>query len=190
MTLTYFKRFQMELDLATWSSGEDKVAGPLAPQYRFLAWDEQDLARHAKVKFQTFELEIDAHVFPSLSEYEGCHRLMTQITNRDNFIPEATWLVEFQPDEAASPIAVGTIQVLRDLENRGAIQNIAITPDHRRQGIGTALVNRALSNLKSLDIPRAMLEVTAQNNGALRLYKRLGFQIIRTVYKPSTVTTP
>ena len=97
MTLTYFKRFQMELDLATWSSGEDKVAGPLAPQYRFLAWDEQDLARHAKVKFQTFELEIDAHVFPSLSEYEGCHRLMTQITNRDNFIPEATWLVEFQP---------------------------------------------------------------------------------------------
>ncbi len=190
MTLTYFKRFQMELDLATWSSSEDKGGGPLAPQYRFLAWDEQDLARHAKVKFQTFELEIDAHVFPSLSEYEGCHRLMTQITSRDNFIPEATWLVEFQPDEAASPIAVGTIQVLRDLENRGAIQNIAIIPDHRHQGIGTALVNRALSNLKSLDIPREILEVTAQNNGALRLYKRLGFQITRTVYKPSTVTTP
>ena len=180
----------MELDLATWSSGEDEVVGSLAPQYQFLKWDEEDLARHARVKFQTFELEIDAHVFPSLSEYEGCYRLMTQITNRDNFIPEATWLVEFKPDEAASPIAVGTIQVLRDLENRGAIQNIAVTPDHRHKGLGTALVNRTLSNLKSLDIPRAMLEVTAQNNGALRLYKRLGFQIIRTVYKPSTVTTP
>ena len=189
MTLTYFKRFQMELDLATWSSAENETADPLGPQYRFLAWNEEDLARHAKVKFQTFEFEIDAHVFPSLSEYEGCHRLMTQITNRDSFIPAATWLVEFQPDEAASSIAVGTIQVLHDLENRGAIQNIAVTPDHRHQGIGTALVKRALSNLKSLDIPRAMLEVTAQNNGALRLYKRLGFQITKTVYKPSTVTT-
>jgi mycothiol synthase len=190
MTLTYFKRFQMELELATWSSDEDEVSDPLAPQYRFLAWDEDDLARHAKVKFQSFELEIDSHVFPSLSQYEGCHRLMTQITSRDNFIPEATWLVEFQPDEAASPIAVGTIQVLRDLENRGAIQNIAITPDHRHQGIGTALVKRALSNLKSQDIPRALLEVTAQNNGALRLYKRLGFHIVKTVYKPSNVATP
>ncbi|MBT5126192.1 MAG: GNAT family N-acetyltransferase [Planctomycetaceae bacterium] len=190
MTLTYFKRFQMELDLATWSSVEDESAVVLAPQYRFLAWDEEDLPRHAKVKFQTFELEIDAHVFPSLSEYDGCHRLMTQITNRDNFVPAATWLVEFQSDEAACPIAVGTIQVLHDLENRGAIQNIAVTPDHRHRGIGTALVKRALSNLKSLNIPRAMLEVTAQNNGALRLYERLGFQIIRTVYKPSTVATP
>jgi len=190
MTLTYFKRFQMELDLAIWSSGKDETDEPLAPQYRFLAWNKEDLSRHAKVKFQTFEFEIDAHVFPSLSEYEGCHRLMTQITNRDNFIPEATWLVEFQPDEAATAIAVATIQVLHDLENRGAIQNIAVTPDHRHQGIGTALVKRALSNLKSLDIPRAMLEVTAQNNGALRLYERLGFQIVRTVYKPSTIATP
>jgi hypothetical protein len=186
MTLTYFKRFQMALDLATWSPKEKQ----LKPQYSFLEWAEEDLSRHAKVKSQTFEFEIDAHVFPSLSHYEGCHRLMTQITNRDNFIPEATWLVEFKRDEATSPIAVGTIQVLHDLENRGAIQNIAITPDHRHQGIGTALVNRALSNLKSLDIPQAMLEVTAQNNGALRLYKRLGFKIIKTVYKPSNITTP
>ena len=190
MALTYFKRFQMELDLDTWSSAENESADPFGSQYRFRAWNEEDLSRHAKVKFQTFEFEIDAHVFPSLSEYEGCHRLMTQITNRDNFIPSATWLVEFQPDEAASSIAVGTIQVLHDLENRGAIQNIAVTPDHRHQGIGTALVKRALSNLKSLDIPRAILEVTAQNNGALRLYKRLGFRIIKTVYKPSTVAMP
>jgi len=32
-------------------------------------------------------------------------------------------------------------------------------------------------------LPRAFLEVTAENVGAIRLYQRLGFRNVRTVYK-------
>jgi ribosomal protein S18 acetylase RimI-like enzyme len=36
-------------------------------------------------------------------------------------------------------------------------------------------------------IRRVYLEVTAQNTGAVRLYQRLGFRLIKTVYKAADV---
>ena len=185
MALTYFKRFQMELDLTTWIPPSIE----LPHGYQFIAWSESELSEHAKVKFQSFELEIDAHVFPCLSELSGCTRLMNDICRRDQFVAEATWLIEYQADEASDVESVGTIQVLLDIQGRGTIQNIAIIPEHRQRGLGTALVHQSLVSLQQRGIRCALLEVTAQNAGALRLYKRLGFRIIKTVFKPSTAVT-
>ena len=42
---------------------------------------------------------------------------------------------------------------------------------------------RALDGFRASGLKRATLEVTAQNSGAIRLYERLGFATVRTVYK-------
>jgi [ribosomal protein S18]-alanine N-acetyltransferase len=55
------------------------------------------------------------------------------------------------------------------------INNVAILPDLRRQGIGTALMERVFEEGKRLGARRATLEVRASNEGARRLYERLGF---------------
>ena len=183
MGITYFKRYQMELDLESW----DPVDEPLPRDYYFIAWHEQHLEDHAHVKYTSFKNEIDANVFPSLAEFESCRRLMKEISGRSNFLVDGTWLLSYQPDSGDPPEYCGTIQALFDSNQRGAVQNLGITPRHRGLKLGTLLLFKALRHFKEMGINRSMLEVTAQNVGALRLYKRLGFRIMKTVYKPSSV---
>ena len=55
------------------------------------------------------------------------------------------------------------------------INNVAMRPRFRAQGIGTALLRRALEHAWGLGARRATLEVRHSNAGARRLYERLGF---------------
>ena len=57
------------------------------------------------------------------------------------------------------------------------INNVAVLPDLRGQGIGTALVRHVLAEGRRLGAARATLEVRASNEGARRLYERLGFHV-------------
>src|SRR5262245_59361591 len=88
-SLTYFKRFRMEIDV----QGPLPPVPPLPPPYAWAAWEPQLLDQHADVKFQCFFEEVDAVVFPSLSSREGCLRLMREITSKSGFKPDATWLL-------------------------------------------------------------------------------------------------
>ena len=51
------------------------------------------------------------------------------------------------------------------------INNVAILPDLRGQGIGTTLMNRVFEEAKRLGARRATLEVRTSNEGARRLYR-------------------
>jgi ribosomal-protein-alanine N-acetyltransferase len=56
------------------------------------------------------------------------------------------------------------------------VMNIAVTPEHRRQGIAVALFER-LFELTAADGRRGYtLEVRISNEAAISLYERLGFQ--------------
>lgn len=56
------------------------------------------------------------------------------------------------------------------------INNVALRPALRGQGLGTALMRRVLREARQLGARRATLEVRASNAGARRLYERLGFR--------------
>ena len=190
MGLTYFKRFRMEIDL----TARPFSPPPLPSGYRLLAWDESLLEAHAEAKFQSFRGEIDSNVFPCLGEYHGCHRLMQEIRGKQGFQPGATWLIAYNPPAADSNSPdtaldasgleyCGTVQGIRDYAGLGAIQNLGVTPEHRGRQLGSCLLIRALEGFQRAGLRRAFLEVTAQNQGAIRLYQRLGFCKARTVYK-------
>jgi ribosomal-protein-alanine N-acetyltransferase len=57
------------------------------------------------------------------------------------------------------------------------INNLAIRPQYRQRGIGTALLHHVLAAARQLGARRATLEVRASNDGARRLYERLGFYV-------------
>jgi ribosomal protein S18 acetylase RimI-like enzyme len=177
MSVNYFKRYRMELDLR----GYRQIA-PAAPRgYRLLPWHPDLLTDHAEVKYLSFRHEIDADVFDCLGEFDGCRRLMNEISLKDGFLPEATWLAMSTDGLDEEPC--GTIQGIRTTPKFGAIQNVGIVPAHRGKGVGTALILAALAGFQQLGIPRVYLEVTAQNDGAVRLYKRLGFRRTKTLFK-------
>lgn len=184
MGLTYFKRFRMEIDL----TGRLLQPPPPPVGYQVHAWDDALLDAHAEAKYHSFRGEIDSNVFPCLGEWLGCQRLMHEIRGKQGFLPGATWLIAYRPQnssepESSEPEYCGTIQGIRDYAGLGAIQNLGVTPEHRSRQLGSCLLLHALQGFQQAGLRRAFLEVTAQNHGAIRLYQRLGFNKARTVYK-------
>lgn len=183
MGVTYFKRYRMERELT--DPLFRAVGIPFG--YSLVAWHESLLDAHAAAKYLSFCLEIDANVFPCLGEREGCTRLMREISRRDGFLPDATWLLVWRSESSRRTEYCGTVQGVRDARDYGAIQNLGITPRHRGQGLGSLLLHRALTGFAQAGLRRSYLEVTAQNTGAIRLYQRLGFRKVKTVYKAAEV---
>lgn len=177
MSLTYYKRFRMEIDLCRSCSPP-----PLPSGYRYVAWSPDRLPDHAEAKYLSFQDEIDAQVFDCLADEEGCRRLMQEISEKPGFLPEATWLIEctLGPGE---PEPCGTIQGIRATARCGSIQNVGITPWHRGRGLGRALVQTALFGFQSQGLERAYLEVTSENRAAVQMYESLGFHRTKTLYK-------
>ena len=191
MSLTYFKRFRMEISLVDREFPE--VALPAG--YDVVPWTEHLVEAHAQSKFESFYNEVDSDVFPSLGTYNGCLRLMLEIKRKPGFLPGATWLLmsyntfDGQPEYCGTEYCgteyCGTVQGIHDTSGMGSIQNLGVAEKHRGQQLGTALMHRALAGFQQAGLTRAFLEVTAYNAGAVRLYKRMGFRKTRTVYKAS-----
>ena len=151
--------------------------------YQLLPWSPEWLEIHADVKYRSFRDELDSQVFPCLGEPDGCLRLMREISARQGFVPQATWLVTYTDPETGRKENCGTVQGIREKVDVGSIQNIGIVEGHRGKGIGSAMVTQSLKGFQSVGIRIVTLEVTEKNTGALRLYERLGFQVLRTVFK-------
>ena len=180
MDLTYFKRFRMEIDLA----GRDLTPTPVPSNYDFLPWEESLLDAFSQAKYRSFRNELDANVFPCLAEFDGCRKLMAEIVRKPGFLPEATWLV----------VCSGRwTKPARLLRHRAGNPRPAGTgghpePGHRSRTPQRSAWARACCGARwpasiEAGVRRVYLEVTAQNEGAIRLYRRVGFVAIRTVYK-------
>lgn len=177
--VSYFKRFRMELDLTA-----PLMPVPSLPAgYAWVVWEDRLLETFAEVKYQCFRDELDGVVFPNLSHRAGCLRLMREITQRPGFRPEATWLI------ADGNQFVATVQGVSDRAGTGCIQNLGVVPAHRGRGLGFALLLQALHGFRRYGLAKASLEVTAQNDNAVRMYRRIGFRFRKTLYRmvgPST----
>jgi len=99
---------------------------------------------------------------------------------------KATWLLAFGA-------GAGVEGILRYGPGRAGVTGVSAGaepwhhPTHRGLGLGTLLLHRALSGFRSAGLRRVYLEVTSQNSGAIRLYQRLGFRRVKTVYKAADV---
>ena len=56
------------------------------------------------------------------------------------------------------------------------VMNVAVTPDYRRQGIASKLMNRLFDLTSGPSRRGYTLEVRVSNTGAIKLYERLGFK--------------
>lgn len=65
---------------------------------------------------------------------------------------------------------------------RGHIISIAVLPRYQGQGIGTELMLKALENMKKYyGAEEYYLEVRVGNEVALKLYKKLGFNVVKVL---------
>jgi ribosomal-protein-alanine N-acetyltransferase len=64
---------------------------------------------------------------------------------------------------------------------KGHIVSVAVIPNYRNQGIASSLVEQALLGLSALDADESYLEVRTNNEPAISLYNKMGFEITRRI---------
>jgi mycothiol synthase len=69
---------------------------------------------------------------------------------------------------------IGFLVTLSGDDGVGHVDLLAVHPDHRRNGIGSALMNSAFALHAAAGLHRTTLSVASDNATALRLYERLG----------------
>ena len=64
---------------------------------------------------------------------------------------------------------------------KGHIVSVAVMPEFRNMSVGSSLVQQALAALPPHRVDECYLEVRVSNYPAINLYKKLGFQVARTI---------
>ncbi len=90
--------------------------------------------------------------------------LMSELDN-----PLSVWLVAREGETLAGYI--GAQAVLDEAD----MMNLAVAPQYRQCGIGTALVRALVDTLRERGVRTLTLEVRASNETAIRVYAALGF---------------
>jgi len=70
---------------------------------------------------------------------------------------------------------------LGGLIRKGHVVSIAVMPQGRRRGLAQELINRALEGMRYYKAKQGFLEVRVTNEAAISLYKKLGFEVSRTI---------
>jgi ribosomal protein S18 acetylase RimI-like enzyme len=63
--------------------------------------------------------------------------------------------------------------------DQGWVGGLGVAAPHRNKGIGVVLMRRAIEELRARGVRDLWLEVLVQNEPAVRLYQRLGFEHVR-----------
>lgn len=103
----------------------------------------------------------------------------------ERYLDEPGFLVAKRVDQAAGEHRVVGYVVADTVPNHGSplghVKDIAVDPDHRGEGVGSALLRRALSVLEDTDSGSVKLEVRATNDRAISLYREFDFRHRRTI---------
>ena len=91
-----------------------------------------------------------------------------------------TLVGEFQPGVADDPIA-GFVIAQPVRRKYGRILTLDILPQARRFGLATQLMTACEERLRALGCGEIYLETAVDNEAALRLYRKLGYQVLRTL---------
>ena len=85
---------------------------------------------------------------------------------------------EMPPKEEGEEESDPVLRPYSELEDAGSlyVSAVALYPDHRGLGIGTALLAAAAERARKQSLPRLSLICFEMNEGALRLYRRQGYR--------------
>jgi peptide alpha-N-acetyltransferase len=78
-------------------------------------------------------------------------------------------------DEELVGVVVCKVDSHKSGRTRGYVGMLAVDKRYRKQGIASQLVRTVLERLREMGVDECVLEAEVTNNGALSLYKNLGF---------------
>ena len=104
------------------------------------------------------------------------------------FEKENTWILVAR--EVGKPSICG-FNIVRQSDIEAEIISVAVSPAYRGNEIGLLLMREAINKLVGDRVPCLFLEVAEGNEPAVKLYKRLGFEVVgqRPGYFPHSASS-
>ncbi len=95
-------------------------------------------------------------------------------------VPSAAYAEGFVWEEGGSIIGNASLSEVEGNAGRFVLSNVAVDPDHRRRGIGRALVEATMDLARQRGATLLQLQVEPENLPAVHLYTDLGFRSLTT----------
>jgi ribosomal protein S18 acetylase RimI-like enzyme len=145
----------------------------------------RDLYQIAELIEKCFSLHLDASGNAAVQEMKTVAQIWPIVwlmTLTDRWLPGANSGYVWRSEERV----VGNVSLYPGgnhpwLGQGWLIANVAVHPDYRRQGIAMSLMEASLDLLRNHHSRWAALQVEADNESAIHLYKKLGFQPYETL---------
>ena len=87
-------------------------------------------------------------------------------------------------DAATAEIVGFLVACCCEIARRGIILRVAVHPDYQGRGIATELIHWSFGELQKQKLDEVELDVDILKGGAIRLYEKVGFQVVE-VFSPS-----
>jgi ribosomal protein S18 acetylase RimI-like enzyme len=129
---------------------------------------------------QSYESSLDCPALNGMRDVEDViqgHRAAGQVTGEGQFDP-SLWRVAMRRGSPGAPASPCGVLLLCRTDPTEAMELVylGVSPQARRQGLGTLLIRRALETAAECKCKRLTLAVDSNNQPALHLYYRHGFQ--------------
>ncbi|MEN6532804.1 MAG: GNAT family N-acetyltransferase [Bryobacteraceae bacterium] len=152
--------------------------GMPAARVNFETWDESKQEEAAHVIAAAYAGHIDSTVNDQYTSAGGAKQFLTNIVQYPGcgtFFARASQLA-FEAETGRLCGLSLTSLLGKDV---GHITQVCVAPHVRGTGVGYELLRRSLHGLEASGCRAASLTVTVANRGAVQLYERMGFEIVR-----------
>lgn len=172
--LSVYERNFMRIDLMAAALDEGRIRRPIYTE----KWSDhyQDAAAHLIAA--AYSGHVDGRINDQYRSAAGARRFLYNIVQYPgcgSFYRPASYAAFDAPTGRLCGISLASIVA----PECGHITQICVSPSVRGTGVGHALLRQSLTTLRDMGCRSASLTVTAANSGAVDLYKRVGFRIVR-----------
>ena len=158
-----------------------QAGSPGGSAFRYLPWSENDLDATAELICHSYESHVDSLINDQYRSLTGARRFLYNSTQHPGcglFFRRGA-LSAIEPSaRMLCGICLGSL-----VEPRvGHITQLCVAPFARGKGIGYELLRRAGKSFQEYGCDAVSLTVTSSNKGAVQLYERLGFSVLRRFF--------
>lgn len=179
----YLRRFMLlTLDRgsnssAPWLSAAKGSARTLDP-FEVVLWERKHDRDASELLLHTYHDHVDAVINDQYTSLNGTARLLENVIHHQGcgeFLPRVSRVAVHRPSQKLA----GILAVTAVRKHTAHIPQIAVAEEFQGCRVGTTLMETAFRDLIRRGFQEVSLTVTDANDGAVRLYERIGFKTFR-----------
>jgi ribosomal protein S18 acetylase RimI-like enzyme len=160
-------------------TGNGSRTSQLADAFTIEPWERKHDRQAASLLYHTYRGHIDAVINDQYGSTAGAARLIeniVQLRGCGEFIaPVSSVAIHRTTRKLAGALALTAVR-----PSTAHIPQVAVAPEFQDTGLGSLMLGSAFEELQSQGFKEVSLTVTDMNQGAVRLYERLGFATFHT----------